>query len=371
MTPTKRRLEGPFKRRLEERFWFGPSQRRRYDFDVTDPNIRRAVLKVSPAVISVVSFAGGDIFLVASGTIIKCEDVNGTYSSSILTCASLLRPSTDSNTMGDNIEVFLVDGKSFNGCMSAHDHHYNIAIIKITSDVALPTVSLATVDDSISTDLSESPSLRCPSSSVSLCNGDSVVALGRLGSDATELMAALGKFSHERCKFDYRELFRANCEIRKAGVGGPLINCHGEVIGLNFYDSYCTPFLPINIVLKCLKRFERNREPRRPWLGMDLTYLCVLSIGKLEKIMSKFNISSSVLVQEVVKGSPAEQAGILKDDIIVQFGDNSVRSVLEFYNAMWKKVGKSAELVVIRESSSTHLKLKVFVEETSPDKANR
>ncbi|KAI8555889.1 hypothetical protein RHMOL_Rhmol05G0209600 [Rhododendron molle] len=267
MTPTKRRLEGLFKRIREERFWFGPSQRSNYDFDVTDPNIRRAILKVSPAVVSVVSFAGGDIFLVASGTIIKCEDVNGRYSSSILTCASLLRSSTDSNTMGDNIKVCLVDGKSFNGCMYAHDHHYNIAIIKITSDVALPTVSLATLDDSISTDLSESPSLR-PSSSVNLCPGDSVVALGRLGSDTTELMAALGKF----------------------------------------------------------------REPHRPWLGMNLTYLCVLSIGKLEKIKSKFNISSGVLVQEVVKGSPAEQAGILKDDIIVQFGDNSVRGVLEVEN---------------------------------------
>lgn len=44
----------------------------------------------------------------ASGTIIKCEDVNGTYSSSILTCASLLRPSTDSNTMGDNIKVVIL-----------------------------------------------------------------------------------------------------------------------------------------------------------------------------------------------------------------------------------------------------------------------
>lgn len=32
---------------------------------------------------------------------------------------------------------------------------------------------------------------------------------------------------------------------------------------------------------------------------MDLTYLCVSSIGKLEKIKSKFNISNGVLVQEV------------------------------------------------------------------------
>lgn len=94
----------------------------------------------------------------------------------------------------------LVDGKSFDGCVSARDYHYNIAIIKITSDVALPTVSLATLDDSISTDLSESPSLRYPSSSVKLCPGDRVVALGRLGSDSMELAAALGKFRYAESK---------------------------------------------------------------------------------------------------------------------------------------------------------------------------
>ncbi|KAI8570983.1 hypothetical protein RHMOL_Rhmol01G0081700 [Rhododendron molle] len=109
--------------------------------------------------------------------------------------------------------------------------------------------------------------------------------------------------------------------------------------------------------------------------------------GKLEKVISRFNISKGVLVEEVIKGSPAEQAGIFRGDIIVQCGKKSVHGVLEvpnlfhccselqarnvFFDVIWENVGKSLELAVVRESSATHLNLKLFVDETSPDKVNR
>ncbi|XP_028102099.1 putative protease Do-like 14 [Camellia sinensis] len=95
-----------------------------------------------------------------------------------------------------------------------------------------------------------------------------VVAIGHSCGRTHALMAASGKFSLDCCKFDCKELFRANCIIAKSGIGGPLINRYGEVIGVNFYDDVCTPFLPINIVSKCLSRFKKNGKSRRPWLGM-------------------------------------------------------------------------------------------------------
>ncbi|XP_058187978.1 putative protease Do-like 14 [Rhododendron vialii] len=150
-------------------------------------------------------------------------------------------------------------------------------------------------------------------------------------------------------------------------LGDPL----SIVIGVNFYDEDCTPFMPINIVSKCLKQFKKNRQCHRPWLGMELANLYTARLGKLEKVISKFNISKGVLVEEVIKGSPAKQAGILPGDVIVERGKKFVRGFLELYNVMWKKVGKSVKVVVIRESSASLLNLKVFVYETSPDKVNR
>ncbi|XP_058184498.1 putative protease Do-like 14 [Rhododendron vialii] len=333
-----------------------------------DIDTKRAALKASPSVVSVVSYKGGKMMLPGSGTIIDCEDVNGMYTSTILTSTTLLRSSPESNTVQDDmkVNVYLADGKSFEGHVSAHDFYFNIATISITSDVALPTACLRLLDDSISLYPSD-----CKSNYFKLGPGDIVVAIGRSCDKTHELMVTPGKFSPESWEFGCGELFKSSCIISKSGFGGPLINRYGEVIGVNFYDEFCTPFLPVNIVSKCLRRFRENRESCQPCLGMELTNLYAASIGKLEKVISKFSTSKGVLVDEVIKGSPAEQAGILYGDVIVQCGKKEVQSFLEFYDIIWEKVRETMEVVVIRESSAARLILEVFVDETSSDKVNR
>ncbi|CAL5435189.1 unnamed protein product [Camellia sinensis] len=48
-------------------------------------------------------------------------------------------------------------------------------------------------------------------------------------------------------------------------------------------------------------------KSRRPWLGMEMTNLYAASVGKLEKIISKFNISKGVLVEEVHEIQPEDE----------------------------------------------------------------
>ncbi|KAF5938130.1 hypothetical protein HYC85_025636 [Camellia sinensis] len=306
-----------------------------------DIDTKRAALKASPSVVCLTSLTGGKMFA-CSGTIIECEDVNGTFISTILTSATLLRSPIDANAILDDIkvDVYVTNDDPFNGHVIAYDFHFNIATISIETDVALPTAIIRPLDDSISIDPSEisgtgdnevaykSFQLHRHSNLFRLCPGDMVVAIGRSCGRTRDLMAAPGKFSLDCCKFDCKELFRANCIITKSGIGGPLINRYGEVIGVNFYDDVCTPFLPINIEI----------PSTLAWLGM--TNLYAASVGKLEKIISKFNISKGVLVEE-------------------------------FYNIIWKKVGKTVGLIVIRESYAARLYLEVFVDETRADKVNR
>ncbi|XP_058222421.1 putative protease Do-like 14 isoform X2 [Rhododendron vialii] len=346
---------------------------RRPKSQVISTEIKGAILEASAAVVAIITYAGGELMTTGSGTIIGCEDVNGTYISTILTSATLLRSSWESNAIEDDIKVkvYLGDDKFFEGYVSSHDFHFNIATINVTSDVALPTANLGPLDDNISMFPSETTSLQSQRhlDSFKIRPGDVVVALGRFNG-APRLWYARGEFSTDSCRFDCRELFRASCIILQTGIGGPLINRHGEVIGVNFYGDNYTPFLPINIVSKCLEQFKKNRQSRRPWIGMALSNLYAAPLGKLEKVISKFSISEGVLVDEVIKGSPAEQAGIRRGDVIVQCGKKFVHGFLEFYDVMWKKVGKSMEVVVMRESSAAHLNLKVFVDQTSPDELN-
>ncbi|GMP97819.1 hypothetical protein CsSME_00045926 [Camellia sinensis var. sinensis] len=145
-----------------------------------------------------------------------------------------------------------MNDKPFNSHVIAYDFHFNIATISIETDVALPTAIIRPLDDSILIDPSEisctwdnevaykSFQLHRHSNLFRLCLGDMVVAIGCSCDRTLELMAAPGKFSLNCYKFDCKELFRANCIITKSGVGGPLINRYGEVIGVNFYDGVCT-----------------------------------------------------------------------------------------------------------------------------------
>ncbi|KAI8021670.1 putative protease Do-like 14 [Camellia lanceoleosa] len=344
-----------------------------------DIDTKKTALKASPSVVSVVSLTGGNALFMGSGTIIDCENVNGTYFSTILTSASLLRSSAELEAVPEDIkiDVYVSDGKLFEGRVFAYDFHFNIAFIKIESNATLPTASLRLLEDSISIDPNDIPGsdsfqLRPHSNVSKLCPGDIVVAVGRFFDAPYNLMAARGQFSLDCCKFDCKELFRANCKISKCGIGGPLINHYGEVIGVNFYDSLCTPFLPINIVSKCLEHFKKYGNFCRPWLGMEMTNLYAASVDKLERIIQKFpNIVKGVLVEKVIKESPAEHAGICQGDVIVRCSENFVQSILEFYGIIWDKVGKSVEVVVIRERSDALLNLTMVVDETSADKFNR
>ncbi|KAL7197689.1 hypothetical protein ACSBR2_020251 [Camellia fascicularis] len=149
---------------------FSPWKRKRPERE--DIDTKSAALKASPSVVSLTSLTGGKMMFACSGTIIECEDVNGTFINTVLTFATLLRSPIDANAIPDDIKT---------------------------------------------------------------CPRDMVVAIGHSCGRTHALMAASGKF----------------------------------------------------------------RKSRRPWLGMEMTNLYVASVGKLEKIISKFNISKGVLVEEV------------------------------------------------------------------------
>ncbi|KAH7852718.1 hypothetical protein Vadar_028299 [Vaccinium darrowii] len=209
-------------------------------------NTKRAALKASTFVVSLVSRTGGKTLFIGSGAITECEGVNGAYISTILTSASLLRSSPELNVVPDDIKVnvYLSDGESFEGQVFACDFHYNIAAIKIKSDEALPMAILRNWDDSTSIDPtgkdkglgSEYFQLHPHSNLFNLCPGDNVVAVGRYFRKPYDLMAASGKFR-----------------------------------------KFC-----------------------RPWLGMEMTNLYAASADMLERTVRKFpNISKGVLVKEV------------------------------------------------------------------------
>ncbi|XP_022765642.1 putative protease Do-like 14 isoform X2 [Durio zibethinus] len=334
-------------------------------------------LKVSPSVVCLLSHTGKDKLFACSGTIVECggKESDGTFVGIILTSASLLRcPSGAASLAPDiKVDVLLPDGKLLQGEVFAYDFHYNLSVIKIRSDTPFPTPSLRNLDESIPVTLQPALNSTSPrhSDSFKIRPGDKVKALGR-HYHSHSLVIASGSFTIGLCEFDCQELMMSTCKMgSQIHIGGPLINCAGEVIGINFYHERYTPFLPINIAYRCLEHLK-IQSVNRPWLGMELTNFYAVNLADMEKIVQKFpHISEGVVVEKVVKGSPAEVAGILPCDVIVSCGGHSVRCSSEFFGITWDKTRESVPVVVMRASCGNRQMLTIDVEDTSEHRYNR
>ncbi|XVF57607.1 hypothetical protein PTKIN_Ptkin06aG0219000 [Pterospermum kingtungense] len=169
-----------------------------------DTHTKEAALRVSPSLVSLISYYGEKRIFLAFGIVIECDNVNGTFFSTILTSASLLRLGASENSLPEKfkVEVILPDGSLCPGDIIAYDWHFNISATKIQSSAPLPTANLRCLDDTIQTiDTSghfplEETSLRLlPRSNLfKLFPGDDFIALGRYHSEPYELMVASGKF---------------------------------------------------------------------------------------------------------------------------------------------------------------------------------
>ncbi|KAI3954180.1 hypothetical protein MKW98_018004 [Papaver atlanticum] len=173
---------------------------------------------------------------------------------SVLTSASLFGASNKNYNVASNdefkVEVYF-DERTFQVHEFNYDLHYNIALLKFESTTPMLIASFKSVEV-----ISEAARERLLSPHSEVCRisvNDQLIAVGRYFDKPFMLMAAPGAFS-----LDCPPLLKTTCKISKCGTGGPLINGDGEIIGINFFAEGYTPFLPMNIVLKCLEYFEKN-----------------------------------------------------------------------------------------------------------------
>jgi S1-C subfamily serine protease len=196
-----------------------------FDDDIWGGLHKRVASRISRSVVSLASFDGDATFFACTGFVIDC---NASSSAKIVTSASLVRVSGDVVKIKTNlrIEVCLRNGFRVIGVLTSYDLTFNVACIEIMGNwnlVALRVSPDLAYDDGPDID---------------------VIALGCLF-DGFKIMATGGKLLRDRnSKLECPQLRVSTCKITKAGVGGPLMDTCGNLIGMNFYDHKETPFIP-------------------------------------------------------------------------------------------------------------------------------
>lgn len=272
--------------------------------------VEELTLQLAKSTVGLESYSGSKHLFSCSGTTVEYLMGIG-Y---VVTSASLVKwPHQDKQADQLKIDVHLPSGEVLEGSVSNVDFSYNICVIEVPSTVQLPTRSFS-ADTRIFNFYER--------------HSKDVVALGRL-CKPWSLNASFGKLVPKRSQFDCEELLVSSCRISKRGVGGPLMDFDGNIIGMNFYDKKETPFLPGFIVLKCLQHFNDFKKVIRPLHGLRVRTLHEdEQLTALEKIHHEFPEIRGVIVEKVEVPS-AEHSEIQVGDIITHVNDVPFSSAAE------------------------------------------
>ncbi len=150
----------------------------------------------------------------------------------------------------------------------------------------------------------------------------------------------------------YKNLIQTDAAINPGNSGGPLLNINGEVIGINTAVSRRGQgigfAIPINEVKGYIDDLKTKGEIRRPWLG--IVYGPVT-----DKVQSYFKLDNKqgVMVHEVIKDSPAAEAGLQQYDIIKEIDEKPIKNIDEISNIIDNNgIGETIMIKIIRDGSS-------------------
>ena len=151
---------------------------------------------------------------------------------------------------------------------------------------------------------------------------------------------------------------QTDAAINFGNSGGPLINMSGEVIGINSaktitagYDEYGNAVsaegigfaLPINQVKKIMEILITKGSVERPGIGITVSTVT-------DEIAEANDVPVGALVESVVKDRPADQAGLLAGDIIVEANGKTITNQDELVQQVLAcTIGDELKLKVYRD----------------------
>lgn len=251
-----------------------------------------AVKRVSPAVVSII-IKREDVFFGG------LDEVGGGSGFLVSEDGMIV---TNRHVVGDkNAEytAVLADGRKLPLKVLAIDPLIDLAVAKVEA-TGLPT---ATLGDSDKIELGETV--------IAIGN-----ALGELRGTVTKgIISGINRRVVAGDGFGQSEVIeeaiQTDAAINPGNSGGPLINIRGEVVGVNVAVSRGAQgvgfAVPANTARRIVESVQKTGRIVRAWLGVRYTVT-----------------ADGARVRDVVKGSPAEKAGLKKDDIITKIDGKPV-----------------------------------------------
>jgi len=252
---------------------------------------------------------------------------------------------TNNHVVGeaDNITVLLADKRELKAKVIGTDPQSDVALIKIDA-TGLPVIPLGDSDK--------------------LEVGEWVIAIGSpFELNQTVTVGVVSAKGRSRIGInDYENFIQTDAAINPGNSGGPLLNIHGEVIGINTaIFSRSGGYMgigfaiPINMAKAIQGQLLEKGKVTRGWLGVVIQDVN-------EDLAKSFGLENAkgALVSEVSDNSPAKDAGIQQGDVIIEVEGKTITDVSNLRNMVAMiQPGTKIPVVVIRDGKKKELQVTI------------
>lgn len=317
------------------------------------PNLPELVEELSPAVVNISSsqsVRGGT----ATGELQDLQKKFGRQpvslgSGFIISASGIVVTNNHVIDNADEITVTLNDGREYTAKLRGRDRETDLAVLEMQANgVRFPFVKWGNADKARV--------------------GSDVIAIGNpfgLGGSVTKGIVSARNRDINSGQYD--DFIQTDAAINRGNSGGPLFDLTGDVIGVNTAifsqtgGSVGVGFaIPSDLAQTVVEQLLEFGETRRGWLGVtidDVTPELAATLG-LKK-------PEGAVVTVVRASSPAADAGVLADDVILEFNRRKITSQRDLTRAVADTpVGQSTQMVVLRNGKRITLSVVVDRRET-------
>ncbi len=231
----------------------------------------------------------------------------------------------------DEIEVALNDGRKFRAKTVGTDPDSDLAVLRIEAGGKLPAITIAAAEGTRV--------------------GDVVLAIGNpfgVGQTVTMgIVSALGR-SHLGIN-TFENFIQTDAAINPGNSGGALVDSNGNLMGINtaIYSqsggSLGIGFaIPMSLAKNVMEQIIRNGTVVRGWIGVEVQEIT-------PELAESFKLPAThgALIAGVMRGSPADRAGIRPGDVLMEVQGkpvNDPQSMIESIAALNPGLGARIHL---------------------------
>lgn len=243
----------------------------------------------------------------------------------------------------DEIEIALADGRKAKAHVIGSDPETDLAVVRVDME-ALPTMTFGHSDDARV--------------------GDIVLAIGNpFGVGQTVTMGIISALGRTHMGINTFENFiQTDAAINPGNSGGALVDTAGNMIGINTAivsrtgGSLGIGFaITASVAKQVMEQIIQTGSVTRGWIGVEVQDLT----PELAESFKRPN-TSGALIAGVLKGGPADQAGVKPGDILMAVDGKTVTDssvMLDLIAAL--PPGKTATILVMRNQTEKSVKIDV------------